>query len=51
MLAIGATELPEGATITLDGNEGAVFAGASRITEEVPQDLLERLDRLRGRRD
>ena len=51
MLTIGATELPEGATITLDGNEGAIFAGAARIAEEVPKDLLDRLDRLRGRRD
>ena len=42
--------LPEGDTLlTLDGNEGAIHAGAAAVVEIVPQDLLVRLDALHGR--
>lgn len=35
--------------ITLDGNTGAVYAGALHTIEQAPEDLLQRLDRLHGR--
>ena len=38
--------LPEGAVLTLDGNEGAIYAGATAIVETVPEALLARLDAL-----
>lgn len=38
--------LPEGAVLTLDGNEGAIYAGATGIVETVPEALLARLSTL-----
>ena len=38
--------LPEGAVLTLDGNEGAIYAGVTGIVETVPEALLARLDAL-----
>ena len=38
--------LPEGAVLTLDGNEGAIYAGATAIVETVPEALLARLNAL-----
>jgi pyruvate,orthophosphate dikinase len=48
-IAIGGTVFPEGATLTLDGNDGKIYSGAARITETVPVELLARLDALHGR--
>jgi len=45
---IGAMELPEGAVLTLDGNEGRVYAGKVRTVVERPKDLLNRISRLRN---
>lgn len=45
---VGDTVLREGDVITLDGNTGALYAGAARTVTEVPQDLLDRLQALRG---
>ncbi|NMG16831.1 PEP/pyruvate-binding domain-containing protein [Aromatoleum bremense] len=45
---IGAQVLREGDSITLDGNEGVVYAGTTRVEERIPQELLERLERLRA---
>lgn len=42
----GGRVLPEGAVLTLDGNEGAIYAGATAIVETVPEALLARLDAL-----
>ncbi|MGX8012336.1 PEP/pyruvate-binding domain-containing protein [Mesorhizobium sp. ORM8.1] len=46
---IGGMILPEGAVITLDGNDGSIYPGAARIVERVPIELLTRLDALHGR--
>jgi pyruvate, orthophosphate dikinase len=43
------TTLHEGDLLTLDGNEGAVFAGAAQIEVDYPVDLLARLKALRQR--
>lgn len=48
-LEIGGHILREGDLLTLDGNEGAIHAGAAAFVEFVPQDLLVRLDALHGR--
>lgn len=45
-IGFGDTWLDPGAVITLDGNSGTIFAGASRTAEQVPAELLQRLDRL-----
>ncbi len=42
----GERVLPEGAVLTLDGNEGAIYAGVTAIVETVPEALLARLDAL-----
>jgi pyruvate,orthophosphate dikinase len=47
-IGFGDDWLEPGATITLDGNSGAIYAGALRTVEQVPEELLERLARLRG---
>jgi pyruvate,orthophosphate dikinase len=39
--------LNEGDLLTLDGNEGVFYAGASRIEVDYPEELLARLERLR----
>jgi pyruvate,orthophosphate dikinase len=46
---IGDTSLCEGELITLDGNEGVFYAGAARVETRYPEELIERLDRLRQR--
>ena len=38
--------LPEGALITLDGNEGAIYAGVAEVVESVPEALLARIEAL-----
>lgn len=48
-ITLGGTTLNEGDPITLDGNEGLVFAGAARVGLQYPEALLARLDRLRQR--
>ena len=40
----------EGDTLTLDGNEGQVYAGATEIREQIPTDLVARLENLHGRK-
>lgn len=47
-IAIDGRHLREGDLITLDGNEGVVYAGRVRVVERVPEDLLVRLQRLRS---
>lgn len=42
--------LPQGALLTLDGNTGQIYAGAARITAQVPAELLARLSALRGQK-
>ena len=46
-LTIGSLVLQEGDIITLDGNEGVLYNGATRVEEQVPHELLARLERLR----
>lgn len=46
-VSVGGRELREGDLITLDGNEGVVYAGTIRMEERIPQELLDRLERLR----
>ena len=48
VLSIGGLDLREGDLITLDGNEGVLYAGATRVEERLPQELLDRLERLRS---
>jgi pyruvate,orthophosphate dikinase len=50
-ITIGELAMREGDTLTLDGNEGHVYAGATEIQEQVPSDLVARLDRLHGKQD
>jgi pyruvate, orthophosphate dikinase len=44
---VGKTTLHEGDTLTLDGNEGALYAGAAQTEVEYPAELLARLQSLR----
>ncbi len=46
-IAIGNLTFREGDTLTLDGNEGHIYAGAIEVREQLPADLLARLDNLR----
>jgi pyruvate,orthophosphate dikinase len=46
-VSVGDVTLNEGDLLTLDGNEGVFYAGASRIEVDYPEDLLARLERLR----
>jgi pyruvate,orthophosphate dikinase len=46
-LSIGGVSYSEGAMLTLDGNTGSIYAGAAAISRDVPQELLERLEKLR----
>ncbi len=46
-IQVGDTTLQEGDLLTLDGNEGVVFAGAARTEIDYPHALLARLARLR----
>jgi pyruvate, orthophosphate dikinase len=47
-LSVGATPLHEGDVITLDGNDGAVYAGAVKTELQCPEDLLARLVALKA---
>jgi pyruvate,orthophosphate dikinase len=47
-VSVGDRQLREGDSITLDGNEGVLYAGSVRLEERIPHDLLERLERLRN---
>jgi pyruvate, orthophosphate dikinase len=44
---LGERRLPEGSVLTLDGNEGAIFEGATQTAQEAPLALLQRLAALR----
>jgi pyruvate, orthophosphate dikinase len=46
-IQIGDTTLHEGDLLTLDGNEGALYAGAAQIELEYPGEILARLESLR----
>jgi pyruvate,orthophosphate dikinase len=46
-LTIASVTYPQGATLTLDGNSGNVYAGEAAVRWDVPQELLARLDALR----
>lgn len=48
-IRIGEVTLHEGDLITLDGNDGLVYAGAAQVQQQYPEDLLARLDALRHR--
>jgi pyruvate,orthophosphate dikinase len=48
-IRVGNTTLHEGELITLDGNEGAFYAGAARVEISYPEELLARLEGLRKR--
>lgn len=50
-IRIGDVPLHEGETITLDGNEGLVHAGAAQLAIEYPEELLVRLETLRAAQD
>ncbi len=49
-IQVGDTLLHEGELLTLDGNEGIVYAGTAQVEIEYPEELLARLDALRQRR-
>jgi len=44
MIRVGDTTLREGEYLTLDGNEGAVYAGAARVEPDYPEALVQRLE-------
>ena len=46
-IKFGDTTLHEGDVLTLDGNDGAIYAGAARIEIEYPVELLARLESLK----
>ncbi len=48
-IKLGETTLREGELLTLDGNEGVVYAGAIQTKVEYPRELLARLESLRQR--
>ena len=48
-ITLGETTLHEGDLLTLDGNEGALYAGAVHTEIEYPLELLDRLETLRRR--
>lgn len=48
-IRIGEVTLREGDLITLDGNDGLVYAGAAKVEPHYPEDLLARLQALRQR--
>lgn len=47
-IQLGTLTLQEGDTLSLDGHQGRVYAGAVQTWDELPQDLLQRLQALRG---
>ncbi|HET7254072.1 MAG TPA: PEP/pyruvate-binding domain-containing protein [Xanthobacteraceae bacterium] len=50
LITIGDLTMREGDTLTLDGNEGHVYAGTTEIREQIPTDLVARLNGLQGRK-
>ena len=50
VITIGDLTMREGDTLTLDGNEGHVYAGTTEIREQIPTDLVARLNGLQGRK-
>jgi pyruvate,orthophosphate dikinase len=48
-VTIGSTTLHEGDMLTLDGNDGALYAGSAQTRIEYPMELLSRLASLRQR--
>ncbi len=50
VIRIGDTTLGEGELLTLDGNEGAIYAGTAQTEITYPQELLARLESLRQAR-
>jgi pyruvate,orthophosphate dikinase len=48
-IQVAGTSLREGELVTLDANEGVVYAGAAQVEVEYPHELLARLDALRQR--
>lgn len=48
-IGFGDRWLDPGAVVTLDGNAGTIHAGALRTVEQVPEELVRRIDRLHGR--
>ena len=48
-ITLGETTLHEGDLLTLDGNEGTVYAGRAHTAVEYPEELLARLHSLRQR--
>ena len=45
-ITIGDLTMREGDTLTLDGNEGHVYAGTTEIREQIQTDLVARLENL-----
>jgi pyruvate,orthophosphate dikinase len=45
-LTISGVSYPQGAVLTLDGNNGKIYAGAAAVTNDVPEKLLARLAQL-----
>lgn len=45
-IEVGGRTLREGELLTLDGNDGAIYAGRAAMIETTPQALLDRLDAL-----
>jgi pyruvate,orthophosphate dikinase len=48
-IRLGSRELSEGDLISIDGNEGRVYAGRVRTQAQRPRELLQRLENLRSR--
>lgn len=48
-ITLGNLSLAEGETITLDGNDGSIYAGTTQVVSDRPNELLARLDDLRQR--
>ncbi|HYN60711.1 MAG TPA: hypothetical protein VET87_14330, partial [Rubrivivax sp.] len=44
---LGERRLAEGSVLTLDGNDGTIFEGATQTVQEAPLALLQRLNALR----
>jgi pyruvate,orthophosphate dikinase len=49
-IGFGDRWLDPGAVVTLDGNSGTIYEGALRTIEKIPDELLQQLDRLHGRK-
>ena len=49
-IKVGDTTLPEGQLLTLDGNDGVVYAGAAQVETQYPEQLVARLQALRERK-